>query len=226
MTPMFEGVGIALESLRTSKARAALTILGIAIGVMVVMLMAAMISGINKSVSNVFESIAPRTFLVWRFFQAGVNVSDGSDENSPWRRNPPINEMEADRVRAPVSGAARRFGTQAHRGDRDADLESDQMPALVEAGVAPRRIGLHRLPPGAHGRTRVRKAVVEHSDALRRRLHGQPGQQLLRAQHRAVVDGTRETLACQADDSSSSGGWLRSHSIVRRSASSASTVSA
>ena len=100
MTPMFEGVGIALESLRTSKARAALTILGIAIGVMVVMLMAAMISGINKSVSNVFESIAPRTFLVWRFFQAGVNVSDGSDENSPWRRNPPINEMEADRVRA------------------------------------------------------------------------------------------------------------------------------
>src|SRR5438874_9670378 len=60
----------------------------------------ATVSGINQSVSNVFESIAPRTFLVWRFFQAGVNVSDGSDENSPWRRNPPINEMEADRVRA------------------------------------------------------------------------------------------------------------------------------
>ncbi len=99
MTGLFEGVGIALGSLRGSKARAALTILGVAIGVMVVMLMAALISGINKSVAGVFESIAPRTFLVWRFFQAGVTVSDGSEENSPWRRNPAIAELEADRIR-------------------------------------------------------------------------------------------------------------------------------
>jgi len=99
VTGIFEGVGIALNALRTSKARAALTILGIAIGVMVVMLMAALISGINKQVAAVFESIAPRTFLVWRFFQAGVNVSDGSDETSPWRRNPAINDLEADRIR-------------------------------------------------------------------------------------------------------------------------------
>src|SRR2546426_6725806 len=98
MTGLFEGVGIALDSLRANKGRAALTILGVAIGVMVVMVIAAMISGINKSVSNIFESIAPRTFLVWRFFQAGVNVSDGSDESSPWRRNPPISEIEADRI--------------------------------------------------------------------------------------------------------------------------------
>src|SRR5437899_995439 len=75
-----------------------LATVGAAGGVMVVMVIAAMISGINKSVSNIFESIAPRTFLVWRFFQAGVNVSDGSDESSPWRRNPPISEIEADRI--------------------------------------------------------------------------------------------------------------------------------
>src|SRR5437667_160861 len=98
MTGLFEGVGIALHSLRSNKWRAVLTILGVAIGVMVVMVIAAMISGINRSVSNIFESIAPRTFLVWRFFQAGVNVSDGSDDSSPWRRNPPISEIEADRI--------------------------------------------------------------------------------------------------------------------------------
>ncbi len=98
MTGLFEGVGIALASLRGNKGRAALTILGVAIGVMVVMVIAAMISGINKSVSGIFESIAPRTFLVWRFFQAGVNVSDGSEENSPWRRNPVLTEVEADRI--------------------------------------------------------------------------------------------------------------------------------
>jgi len=86
MTPLFEGVGVALDSLRAHKGRAALTIMGVAIGVAVVMVIAALISGINQSVSNIFESIAPRTFLVWRFFKAGVNVSDGSDESSPWRR--------------------------------------------------------------------------------------------------------------------------------------------
>src|SRR6266581_1874654 len=73
-------------------------VLGGAVGVTVVMVIAAMISGINRSVSSVIESIAPRTFLVWRFFQAGVNVSDGSDESSPWRRNPEIVELEADRI--------------------------------------------------------------------------------------------------------------------------------
>jgi len=98
MTAAFEGVGIALESLRANKRRAALTILGVAIGVVVVMVIASLISGINKSVSNIFESIAPRTFLVWRWFQAGVNVSDGSEESSPWRRNPAIVDAEADRI--------------------------------------------------------------------------------------------------------------------------------
>src|SRR5436309_4633480 len=65
---------------------------------MVVMVMASLISGINRSVSNTFEQIAPRTFLVWRYFRAGVNISDGGDETSPWRRNPPITEAEADRL--------------------------------------------------------------------------------------------------------------------------------
>ena len=37
LTSLTEGVGIALDSLRTSKVRAGLTILGIAIGVFVVM---------------------------------------------------------------------------------------------------------------------------------------------------------------------------------------------
>jgi len=43
-----EGIGIALESIRVSKARAALTILGVAIGVMVVIAMASMITGITR----------------------------------------------------------------------------------------------------------------------------------------------------------------------------------
>ncbi len=49
MTPLLEGVGIALESLRAHKARAALTILGVAIGVMVVMVIGAIVSTIRRS---------------------------------------------------------------------------------------------------------------------------------------------------------------------------------
>src|SRR6185436_3015614 len=44
MTGIFEGVGIALSSLRAHKMRAALTILGVAIAVTVVMVIGALIS--------------------------------------------------------------------------------------------------------------------------------------------------------------------------------------
>jgi putative ABC transport system permease protein len=95
MTPLLEGVGIALESLRAHKARAALTILGVAIGVMVVMVIGAIISGFNKGVSDMLETSGPKTFWVGRYFSGGVDVSDGSDEMSPWRHNPPVSVDDA-----------------------------------------------------------------------------------------------------------------------------------
>ncbi len=94
-----EGIGIALDSLRASKVRAALTILGVAIGVMVVIAMASAITGINRSITRELESAGPRTFYVERFFQGGLNISDGSDELSPWRRNPWITVGEAEMIR-------------------------------------------------------------------------------------------------------------------------------
>ncbi len=98
MTPLLEGVGIALESLRAHKARAALTILGVAIGVMVVMVIGAIISGFNKGVSDMLEQSGPKTFWVGRYFSAGVNISDGSDEMSPWRHNPPVSLDDAHAI--------------------------------------------------------------------------------------------------------------------------------
>ncbi|MFQ6044918.1 MAG: ABC transporter permease [Gemmatimonadales bacterium] len=97
MTALFEGVGIALASLRASKVRAALTILGVAIGVMVVMVIGSMITGINRGVEDIFSQLGPRTFFVFRYFQAGIVIDDG-DENAPWRRNPPLSVEEAQRI--------------------------------------------------------------------------------------------------------------------------------
>jgi putative ABC transport system permease protein len=97
MIAVFEGVSIALDSLRGNKARASLTILGVAIGVMVVMVVASMVQGINSGFSDMFDQLGPRTFFVFRHFQGGVVISDGS-ENSPWRRNPPLTSQEAERL--------------------------------------------------------------------------------------------------------------------------------
>jgi putative ABC transport system permease protein len=99
LTRAVEGVGIALDSIRANKVRAALTILGVAIGVMVVIAMASAITGINRSVSAMLETAGPKTFFVTRFFQGGLNISDGSDELSPWRRNPWLTVEEAEMIR-------------------------------------------------------------------------------------------------------------------------------
>jgi len=95
-----EGIGMALDSIRANKVRASLTILGVAIGVMVVIAMASAITGINRSVSRILESAGPKTFFVYRYFQAGLNVSDGSDELSPWRRMPWLSVREAELLRS------------------------------------------------------------------------------------------------------------------------------
>ncbi len=96
---LFEGVGMALDSLVANKVRAALTILGVAIGVMVVIAMASVITGINRSVTQMLEDAGPKTFYVFKYWQSGLHVSDGSDELSPWRRNPWISVAEANLIR-------------------------------------------------------------------------------------------------------------------------------
>ncbi|HEV8149714.1 MAG TPA: ABC transporter permease [Gemmatimonadales bacterium] len=91
---ILEGMGMALDSVRANKTRAALTILGVAIGVMVVIAMASMITGINRAVSHQLETLGPKTFFVFRFFRGGIEINDGSEEQ-PWRRNPPLTVEEA-----------------------------------------------------------------------------------------------------------------------------------
>ncbi len=95
MTALFEGVGIALFSLRAHKMRAALTILGVAIGVTVVMVIGALISGFNKGISDMLSSLGPKTFWVGRYWGGQDNDPDDPD---PWRRRPPMKIEEARRL--------------------------------------------------------------------------------------------------------------------------------
>jgi putative ABC transport system permease protein len=84
-----EGVTIALDSIRANKVRAGLTILGIAVGVFVVVVISAAVHGINDSVAHDLESTGPTTFFVSRF-PISFEACDGTDETCKWFRNPKL----------------------------------------------------------------------------------------------------------------------------------------
>ena len=95
---LFEGVVIAIDALRANRVRAALTILGIAIGVFVVVVMSAAIHGINRGVAREFEKAGPTTFFVNRF-PITLEACDGTDDTCKWRSNPPLRLTEAAAIR-------------------------------------------------------------------------------------------------------------------------------
>jgi putative ABC transport system permease protein len=96
---VFEGVSIALDALRANRVRAALTILGVAVGVCVVVLITGAIHGINESVAKDFEKAGPTTFYVSRF-PISFEACDGTDETCKFLRNPPITQAEIKLLQA------------------------------------------------------------------------------------------------------------------------------
>ncbi|MDB4885878.1 MAG: putative rane protein [Gemmatimonadetes bacterium] len=84
-----EGVTIALDSIRANRVRAGLTILGIAVGVFVVVVISAAIHGINESVAKDFESTGPTTFFVTRY-PLTFERCDGTDATCKFLHNPPL----------------------------------------------------------------------------------------------------------------------------------------
>ncbi len=91
-----EGVTIALDAMRANKVRAGLTILGVAIGVFVVVVISAAVHGINESVAQQFQSAGPTTFFVSRYPISFENCQDAGD-TCKWLSNPPLtfNEFAA-----------------------------------------------------------------------------------------------------------------------------------
>jgi putative ABC transport system permease protein len=94
----FEGVGIALDAIRSNKVRAALTIMGVAVGVFVVVAMGATIHGITASFQADVSEMGAETFMVRRR-GIGINSCEGSDDQCPERRNPPITLREWEVVK-------------------------------------------------------------------------------------------------------------------------------
>lgn len=96
---ILEGVTIAIDALRANRVRAALTILGVAVGVFVVVIISGAIHGINESVAKDFQKAGPTTFFVSRF-PINFEACDGTDDTCKWRSNPKINNQEIQELSA------------------------------------------------------------------------------------------------------------------------------
>ncbi|MDB4877690.1 MAG: putative rane protein [Gemmatimonadetes bacterium] len=95
-THAMEGVSIALESIRSNKARAGLTIVGVAVGVFVVVALSSVVRGVNESFARDVAAAGPTSFFVYRRPIGGFQNCDPSDPSScPERRNPAITNEEA-----------------------------------------------------------------------------------------------------------------------------------
>src|SRR5215216_3083132 len=94
-----EGVTLAIDSLRANRVRAALTIMGVAVGVFVVVALSSIVRGVNESFARDVEAAGPTSFFVYRRPIGGFQVCDGTDETCPERRNPMIRMSEVEALR-------------------------------------------------------------------------------------------------------------------------------
>ena len=91
-----ENVAVAVTTLRTSKLRSALTILGVVIGISTVMAMATIVNGIQQQIVRTIEVAGPTTFYVMKVFsQTPLNP----DALPKWVRvRPDLKPEEAEMI--------------------------------------------------------------------------------------------------------------------------------
>jgi putative ABC transport system permease protein len=129
---LFEGVLLAFDAIRTNKVRAGLTILGIAVGVLVVTVMSAAVHGINAGVTRSIAAAGPTTFFISRW-PAEMTSCNGSSDSCPWRRNPPLTlENARDIERLPIiQGVTAHIGSQAAIKFADRELPGVSLDAYT-----------------------------------------------------------------------------------------------
>jgi putative ABC transport system permease protein len=98
MAAVTEGLLIAWDAVNANRVRSMLTILGVAVGVSVVMAIAALITGIRTSVMESFESAGPNNFVVSRIDFTSVQIVNAGNDRPPWWNRPEIEPDEARRI--------------------------------------------------------------------------------------------------------------------------------
>jgi len=122
-----EGIRVAFDSLRANKVRSGLTILGVTIGVLVVMVIAAIVQGINDSFKDAISSRGVTTFWVFHAPVGGGGIQTGlEEEENEFMKNRPLDPRWVEELQrlpgiykvsatADLSG----WGYHARRGGQD-----------------------------------------------------------------------------------------------------------
>ncbi|MDA0328918.1 MAG: ABC transporter permease [Gemmatimonadetes bacterium] len=92
-----EGLGIALDAMNANRVRSALTVLGVAVGVSVVVAIGALMTGLRSSVMDAFTAAGPNNFIVTRIDFSAITISFGNNRPA-WVGRPEITSAEADRI--------------------------------------------------------------------------------------------------------------------------------
>ncbi|HEX8362409.1 MAG TPA: ABC transporter permease, partial [Longimicrobium sp.] len=100
LTSTREGIGIAIDALRSNKVRAFLTTLGIVIGVATVMTMAAAITGFQRMVMEGLDAIGPNNFIATRFDQTQLAFVNNGTGKPPWYGKPALTFADAEMIEA------------------------------------------------------------------------------------------------------------------------------
>ena len=128
-----EGFVIAWEAVWANKIRSTLTVLGVAVGVSVVVAIAALMTGLRTSVMDAFESAGPNNFVVTRIDFTAVQIVNTGNNRPPWWNRPQIEPEEARRIeRLPsVADALYFFDFQA-----DFQFERQRVEGVMARGFS------------------------------------------------------------------------------------------
>jgi putative ABC transport system permease protein len=94
--PFYENFKMAIDTLRSNKLRSFLTIVGVVIGVIVVMLMSSVISGIDTAFKKEIESFGTRSIFIYKF-DIGLRTSAPTREE---RMRKPLLLEDAEAIKA------------------------------------------------------------------------------------------------------------------------------
>ena len=128
-----EGFRVAYDTIRSNKVRSGLTILGVSVGVAVVMLLAAFITGLRTTIQESFQASGPTNFVITRFDFTAVRIDDIGNGRPPWWDRQVIVPAEADRVGRLASVQEALYNVQL---TVTADFDGQRVTNIQSAGHA------------------------------------------------------------------------------------------
>lgn len=91
---IYENLKMALDTIRANKLRSFLTVVGVVIGVITVMLISSIISGIDMAVTKQIESFGTRSIFVYKF-----SIGNFAPPTREERKRKPLTVEDADAIR-------------------------------------------------------------------------------------------------------------------------------